>query len=137
MRRSPALPFLLLIAAACGSTAGPKRTGAGTGGDGEEGGSGGGGRSGTGGAPAKADAMAPAERDAGPPDAAAAEAGRPATADCTSAGAGSLFCDTLRALPRTIKETRLFPMAPDFTKRPASLREYAPDPAGQRGSRSE
>jgi hypothetical protein len=126
------LPALFLFATACGSAAGPKRPTTGTGGDGEEGGSGGsggGGKSGTGGSPGKPDAMPAPEHDAAAPDSAAADAGPPGTADCMTAGAGSLFCNTLQTLPRTIKETGLFPMAPDFSKRPASLREYAPDPA--------
>jgi hypothetical protein len=51
-----------------------------------------------------------------------------ATEDCTASAAGSLLCNTLRALPQTIGETGLFPAAPDFGKRPAGMRLYQPDP---------
>jgi hypothetical protein len=41
----------------------------------------------------------------------------------------SLFCKPLGAMPMSIKGTGLFPSAPDLSKRPASMLEYAPDPA--------
>jgi hypothetical protein len=119
------LTYLLVLIAACSSA--PGGTHASTGGSGgDEGGTGGGpATGGKGGSTPKPDA-APPEKDSGAPDAGAAA---PATEDCATAGAGSLFCNTLRALPKTIKETGLFPGAPDFTRRPASLREYVPEPA--------
>jgi hypothetical protein len=40
----------------------------------------------------------------------------------------SLLCDPLRKMPTTIKETGLFPRAPDFTQRSPRLRHYVPDP---------
>jgi hypothetical protein len=141
MTRSALFVALALLTASCGGEAArPRAPGAGggeggSGGDGGEGGSGAGGRGGTGGTPTRRDGSAgTGGADAGAGDSrgaspdAAAEAGPPASADCAAAGPGSLFCNTLRELPRTIKETGLFPMAPDFGQRPAGLREYAPDP---------
>jgi hypothetical protein len=123
----PSLIYVLLLMAACSSTAGGSHPSTGgTGGD-EEGGQGGGpATGGKGGSPVKPDAAAP-EKDSGAADSAGPDSG-PATADCTAAGAGSIFCNTTGPLPKTIKETGLFPGAPDFSKRPASLREYVPDP---------
>jgi len=40
----------------------------------------------------------------------------------------SLLCDPLRKMPKMLKETGLFPSAPDLSKHPASMREYVPDP---------
>jgi hypothetical protein len=40
----------------------------------------------------------------------------------------SLFCKPIGAMPKTIKETGLFPSAPDFSKRDPSLHEFAPSP---------
>jgi len=120
MTRSSLWPALLLLAACSASASKPPTSG--TGGDTEEGGTGGGstgGKGGTGGTAPKPDAMAAPERDAG------ADAGT----EACEGPPGSLLCNPLAALPRTIKETGLFPMAPDLSKRPARLREYAPDPA--------
>lgn len=61
--------------------------------------------------------------DAGP-----ATDGPSQLADCTAAGPGSLLCNPLRKMPKTIKETGLFPAAPDFSVRPASMHEYVPRP---------
>jgi hypothetical protein len=124
--KNPRLICVLILMAACSSAPGGHPAG-GTGGAEEEGGTGGA-RStgGSGGSTVKPDAAAP-EKDSGRPDGSAADAA-PATAECATAGPGSLFCDTLGALPKTIKETGLFPSAPDFSKRAASLREYVPDP---------
>jgi hypothetical protein len=120
------LIYLLALITACSSAPGGTHSSTGGAGGGDEGGTGGGpATGGKGGSAPKPDAAAP-ERDSGAPDAAPAA---PATEDCASAGPSSLFCNTLRALPKTIKETGLFPSAPDLSKRPASLREYAPDPA--------
>jgi hypothetical protein len=144
MKRAHLVVAFALLASACsGSSGNDRRATAGTGGEGDGGdggdgggggssGAGGGGRGGSGGMPAKPDAM-PVERDAGTdggsPADAAGDGGAPATADCTTTAPGTLLCNTLRPFPRTIKETGLFPNAPDFSRRPASLREYAPDPA--------
>jgi len=127
MRNAHLLACAILLA--CSSNGGGTHPSpGGTGGDDEgTGGSATGGSPGTGGAPVKKDA-APTEPDAGVPDGGGGEAGPPSTADCAFASA-SLFCNTLRELPKTIKETGLFPAAPDFSKRPASLREYVPEPA--------
>jgi hypothetical protein len=121
MKKARLLIFLL----ACSSPAGGNHPATGgSGGDDE----GTGGSPATGGSPGKKDA-APPEPDAAPGiDTGGGEAGPPSTADCT-AGASTIFCNTLAPLPKTIKETGLFPAAPDFSKRPASLREYTPEPA--------
>jgi hypothetical protein len=129
MKPSVLLPILLWLAA-CGGTPGPKHPTGGTGGDPEEEGGTGGGTGGKGGAAgmtAKPDAMAAPERDASP-DTVAADAGPPASADCPTEAPGSFLCNTIGPLPKTLKETGLFPGAPDFTKRAPSLREYVPDP---------
>jgi hypothetical protein len=47
---------------------------------------------------------------------------------CDPAMPSSLLCKPLGKMPKTIKETGLFPAAPDFTKRSASLHEFVPDP---------
>jgi hypothetical protein len=120
---------LLVLMAACSSSPGGTRTVTGGSGGEDEGGTGGGtATGGKGGSPPKPDAAAP-EKDSGAPDSGSSADTAPATDDCATAGAASLFCNTLRALPKTIKETGLFPSAPDFSKRPASLHEYSPDPA--------
>jgi hypothetical protein len=127
---------LALLASACGSASAPRRPASGgeSGEDGDSGGTGGGtGGGGKGGAGGLAKPDAASAPDSGPdsgasPDAGADGGGAPATADCTAATRATLLCDTLRALPKTIKETGLFPAAPDFLTRPASLREYVPDP---------
>lgn len=51
------------------------------------------------------------------------------SSDCTPALPNSLFCNPLGPMPRTIKETGIFPAAPDLTKHPATMLEYVPDPA--------
>lgn len=48
--------------------------------------------------------------------------------DCTAAMPNSLFCKPTGKMPATLKETGLFPAAPDFSKHAASLLEYVPDP---------
>jgi hypothetical protein len=135
-------PWLVLILslAACGGSPASKGPPGGSGGDdtggegGTPGGSGGGGSSGSGGgtdgsggAPAKDAAPATAADAASAPDA-SADASPPTTADCPGAGPTSIFCNTVAPLPKTIKETGVFPSAPDFSKHPASLHEYVPDP---------
>ena len=100
-----------------------------TGGSGGRGGApGGGGTGGSAGSPANPDtAPPPSTPDGGTPpgpDAAPAVMG-----DCTPALPKSVFCDPLGTMPKSIKETGLFPSAPDFSKHPASLREFVPSPA--------
>jgi hypothetical protein len=86
--------------------------GGGSGGAAGRGGSGGsGGRGGSGGARGGADAGAPAP-DAGP----------------TECQGNQLVCDTSVKLPRSIKETGLFPDAPAFAKLPERLVPYKPSP---------
>jgi hypothetical protein len=94
------------------------------------GGSGGGGNpsggaSGSGGAGGAADASAPA--DTGAKDGAAGDGVVPAVDDCASAPK-SLLCDPLQKMPKTIKETGLFPAAPDFSKHSPRMRKFTPDP---------
>lgn len=85
------------------------------------------------------DAARKPDADAKAPD--SAEAGTPMGTDARTdvgtdvgvdvapcAPAGSLVCDPLRAMPKTIKELGIFPAAPDFSMRPAQLREFVPDP---------
>jgi len=48
--------------------------------------------------------------------------------DCLPAQPKSLFCDPAQTMPMTIKETGLFPSAPDFTKHAASMRTFTPSP---------
>lgn len=50
----------------------------------------------------------------------------PAAALCAP-GSTLLVCDPLRALPRTIKETGLFPSAPDFRTAAATMRRFLPN----------
>jgi hypothetical protein len=52
----------------------------------------------------------------------------PAAGDCVASMPKSLFCDPLQKMPMTIKETGLFPSAPDFTKHAASMRKFTPFP---------
>jgi hypothetical protein len=40
----------------------------------------------------------------------------------------SLFCNPTGKMPKTIKETGVFPMAPDLTKHDPAMREFAPSP---------
>jgi hypothetical protein len=97
----------------------------------EEGGSGGTaeGGSGAGGAGKGGDGEQP---DASPPDVghdgAAPDGGGTGSPDCTAALPKSLFCNPLGKMPMTIKETGLFPSAPDLSKHPASMFEFLPDP---------
>jgi hypothetical protein len=129
MKRPIALLALSSILVACSGSAPPTQPGGGAGGDGGNGCSGG--------SSMKPDAAPPAP-DAGgsggsTPDASEAldargDASPPATADCTATSPGSIFCNTLAALPKTIQATGLFPAAPDFSKHAASLHEYVPDP---------
>jgi hypothetical protein len=135
MKRLPLLAVMFLAATSCGGSPSEKRSArGGSGGESGDGGSGGSGGTGggAGGMAAKPDALA-SERDAGSEAGsnadAATDGGVPSSADCTAAAPGTLFCNTLRPLPKTIKETGLFPGAPDFGNRPPSLREYAPDPS--------
>jgi hypothetical protein len=51
-----------------------------------------------------------------------------AMGDCAPSAPNSIFCDPFRKMPASIKELGLFPAAPDFTKHPASMVEYVPDP---------
>jgi hypothetical protein len=51
-----------------------------------------------------------------------------AVSGCTAALPGSLFCQPLAMMPASIKATGLFPAAPDLSKHPAEMLEYAPDP---------
>jgi hypothetical protein len=48
--------------------------------------------------------------------------------DCSPSAPKSLLCDPLGKMPMTIKETGLFPAAPDLSVHPASMHEYVPDP---------
>jgi hypothetical protein len=50
------------------------------------------------------------------------------TGDCTKEQPDSLYCKPTREMPNTIKETGLFPSAPDFSKHGKSLREFKPSP---------
>jgi hypothetical protein len=120
------LTYLLALIAACSSAGGGTHASTGGAGGGEPGTGGGPATGGGGGSAGKPDGAA-VPADGGGPNT-SADAAPPATADCAAAGAGSLFCNTLGALPKTMKETGLFPGLPDFTKHPASLREYVPDP---------
>jgi hypothetical protein len=88
----------------------------------DEGGSGAGGTAGSGG---QHDASAPdgaGDHDGGP------DGGGAVSPDCTAALPKSLFCDPLGKMPKTIKETGIFPSAPDLSKHPASMFEFLPDP---------
>jgi hypothetical protein len=108
----------------------------GTGGGGVTGGRGGSAGTGGGGAGGQAGSPSP---DAQPSVDIAPQTGRdgggsdgqtPAvSSDCNPALPSSLFCNPLGKMPRTLKETGLFPAAPDLSKHPASMLEYAPDPA--------
>ena len=51
-----------------------------------------------------------------------------AVSGCTPALPGSLFCQPLGMMPASLKATGLFPAAPDLSKHPAEMLEYAPDP---------
>jgi hypothetical protein len=71
--------------------------------------------------------------DASAPDAAgdhdaAPDGGGTGSPDCTTALPKSLFCNPLGKMPLTIKETGIFPSAPDLSKHPASMFEFLPDP---------
>jgi hypothetical protein len=138
LRRRP-VAFLVALAAvvACAQDP-PSRTRPGAGGGGGAGGAagaGGGGGApfptgGTGGAGGggSPDASAPSP-DVQGGDATPAGDQSPAASDDCARSPTSLLCDPLRKMPRTIKETGLFPAAPDFTQRSSRLRHYAPDPA--------
>jgi hypothetical protein len=127
--------LLSMAAVACASAGGDGRgkggsgdEGGGEGGDGggaagKTGGSGGGGAGGS----SRKDGSAP-EPDTGA-GGGAADAGAPVGDDCSSSQPNSLLCKPLGTMPKTIKETGLFPAAPDLTKHPARMREYVPDPA--------
>ncbi|HVY25346.1 MAG TPA: hypothetical protein VHB79_02300 [Polyangiaceae bacterium] len=59
-----------------------------------------------------------------------ASAGQPASvSDCKPEQPQSLFCNPLQPMPKTLKETGLFPAAPSFDEHPASLRAFTPFPA--------
>jgi hypothetical protein len=70
-----------------------------------------------------ADSAVSAPADGPPPDGAPPVAG-----DCSPSAPKSLFCDPLGKMPMTIKETGLFPAAPDLSVHAASMHEYVPDP---------
>jgi hypothetical protein len=100
----------------------------GSGGHEEEGGSGGTAEGGTG-----AGGSGGVQHDAGTPDTAGDAAapdggGGTVSPDCTSALPKSLFCNPLGKMPLTIKETGIFPSAPDLSKHPTSMFEFLPDP---------
>lgn len=64
-----------------------------------------------------------------PPEAGAVDASRAdvaAGAPACPPGTNLLACDTLRPLPRTLRETGLFPSAPDFGPVPAPMRRFRP-----------
>jgi hypothetical protein len=55
------------------------------------------------------------------------DVGGPVEEDCT-ATPKSLLCDPVQKMPKSIKDLGIFPSAPDFSKHPARLIEYVPDP---------
>jgi hypothetical protein len=65
------------------------------------------------------DVAAPVERTDGAPTDASAAGGCPPSST-------ALVCNTLAPLPRTIKETGLFPAAPNFAVVPSSMRRFRP-----------
>jgi len=54
--------------------------------------------------------------------------GSAGAADDCAATPTSLLCDPLAALPMSIKDTGLFPAAPDLSQHSARMLEYVPDP---------
>jgi hypothetical protein len=116
------------LLAGCSSPAGPSKTGGqgdegGTGGD-EEGGKGGTAGKGSGGSGGTGGQKPPADAGAGgstPPDAGA-------SGDAGGCAAGNLLCNPSADLPKTLKETGLFPSFPDMTKPADNVRWYHPDP---------
>jgi hypothetical protein len=122
-----AVPLLVLLLHACGEA--PGGGSGGTGGTGTGGGGAGGGGAGGGGAGDAAPAPAPDAQATGGQGGSAPDAPPAMAGDCTPAQPKSLFCDPLRAMPKSLKETGLFPFAPDLGRHPASLIEYSPSPA--------
>jgi hypothetical protein len=116
---------LVVLLPACG----PAPEGGGHAGRGGEGGDDTGGSSGSGGERGGHDA-APRPDAKTMPDAGGGsdDAAPMAMEDCTPQLPKSLFCDPLGDMPKTLKETGLFPGAPDLNKRSPSLYEYVPDP---------
>jgi hypothetical protein len=108
------LVVLGLSLVSCGGSSGARSdAGGGTGGGGTGGGGAGGGGTGGGAGGGGMGVDAAPARDSG---------------DAAPAACASLACDTLRELPMTIKETGLFPAAPDFSQHPANVRAYSPSP---------
>ena len=143
-RRRFLVPLFLSMVAATACS--PQETPAGQNGGGDKGGSGaggGGGSKSSGGSGGANDSSGGAGGSAGSSaggsgggggsggtagDAAAPGDGQgPSADDCTSSPK-TLLCDPLGTMPKTIKETGLFPAAPDFTKHSAAMRGFTPDP---------
>jgi hypothetical protein len=119
----------LLSTLACSSGDPPGRTGGKGGGAGEEdtGGSAGAGKGGTGGGKAGSGGSGGTGGMAVKPD--AGPDGAPAPGDGgTCAPASSLLCNPTGKMPKSIKDTGLFPMAPDLTKHSPRMIPYVPDP---------
>jgi hypothetical protein len=139
-RLAVTLIFATLIAPGCEQPEGHDGAGGGPGGAGVAGSGGAGGRgTGTGGSGGGAGSGGAAGvggvggAGGGTPDAAAADGtpapdGATAAPGCSADAPMSLLCDPLRKMPRTIRETGLFPAAPDFSKHAPGMRKYAPDP---------
>jgi hypothetical protein len=133
-----AISCLAGLLLSCSSPAGDngKPKPGGSGGEEPTGGNGGepmGGKSGSGGHPDAAvhpDAGGSGGAGAGGHDGGSTggSGGAMASGDCLPSAPKSLFCDPLGTMPKSLKDTGLFPNAPDLTKRPASLHEYVPDP---------
>jgi hypothetical protein len=99
----------------------------GSGGGGSGGGGSGGGGSGGGGSTADS-GVTGGSGGSTSPDGGTGDTGPSATGDCTAALPKSLFCDPLGTMPKSIKDTGVFPAAPDLNTHPASMLEYVPDP---------
>jgi hypothetical protein len=65
--------------------------------------------------------------DGGPGDSGGGDTA-PASSACKTDLPNSVFCKPTGPMPKTIKETGVFPMAPDLTKHDPSMREFAPSP---------
>jgi hypothetical protein len=142
MKHAPlaAVSLLFLLTCACQPNAGEPGPSAGSSGasGGQGGGRAGAAAGGTGGGGGSGGASAPDVRPVDPisPDAGTDSSVTPAdggtdgapASDCTTAQPNSLFCKPLGKMPTSIRETGLFPAAPDLTKHPASMREYVPSP---------
>jgi hypothetical protein len=113
-----------------GSTGGKK---GGSGGGTKSGGSGGNGTSGSGGVVSGGGSGDPGSGGSGGgsvPDAStdmiATDGGTDGGSDCGAST--TLLCTPLRKMPKTLKETGLFPAAPDFSMHDARMRSFVPNP---------